>query len=167
MVINKKGKTLRVDRMPEGNYKKLEKKINYNFKNKDLLKCALTHKTYAFESRSPIEFNERLELLGDSILGFVIAEQLYKSNKYFSEGELTRRRSSLVSNNFLAEKAKELGIGEYLLLGRGEKKQNGDKNPTNLANALEALIGSIYLDSDIKKIKKFIMNNLFSKDYEF
>jgi ribonuclease-3 len=167
MVIFKKGKTLLVDRMKEENFKKLEKKINYKFKNKNLLKCALTHKTYAFEARAPIEFNERLELLGDSILGFVIAEQLYKSNKYFSEGELTRRRSSLVSNNFLAEKARELEIGKFLLLGRGEKKQNGDKNPTNLANALEALIGSIYLDSDIKKIKKFILNNLFSKDYEF
>lgn len=153
--------------MKEEKFKKLEKKINYKFKNKDLLKCALTHKTYAFEARAPIEFNERLELLGDSILGFVIAEQLYKSNKYFSEGELTRRRSTLVSNNFLAEKARELEIGKFLLLGRGEKKQNGDKNPTNLANALEALIGSIYLDSDIKKIKKFILNNLFSKDYEF
>ena len=167
MVINKKGEIIRSDIMQEENYKKLEEKINYNFKNKELLKCALTHKTYAFESRLPIEFNERLELLGDSILDFVIAEQLYKSNKYFSEGELTRRRSSLVNNYFLAEKAKEIGIGKFLLLGKGEMKQNGHRNPTNLANALEALIGSIYLDSGIKKVKKFILNNIFSKDYEF
>jgi len=153
--------------MEDNNFNKLENKIDYHFKNKDLLKCALTHKTYAFESRLPIEFNERLELLGDSILDFVIAEQLYKSNKYFSEGELTRRRSSLVNNIFLAEKARKIGIGKYLLLGRGEKKQNGDKNPTNLANALEALIGSIYLDSGISKVKRFILNNIFSKDYEF
>ena len=166
-IKNKKGYTIWVSIMKEENFKKLENKIDYKFKNKDLLKCALTHKTYAFESRLPIEFNERLELLGDSILDFVIAEQLYKSNKYFSEGELTRRRSSLVNNTFLAEKAREIGIGQHLLLGRGEKKQNGDKNPTNLANALEALIGSIYLDSGISKVKKFILSNIFSKDYEF
>jgi len=153
--------------MPEKKYNKLEKKINYDFNDKELLKRALTHKTYAFESKNPIEFNERLELLGDSILGFVVAEQLYKTNKYFSEGELTRRRASLVNNNFLAEKAKELDIGKYLLLGKGEMKQKGDKNPTNLANALEALIGSIYLDSDIDNVRKFVLNNLFSKDYEF
>ena len=153
--------------MLEENFEKFEKKINYSFKNKDLLKCALTHKTYAFESNIPIEFNERLELLGDSILGFVVAEKLYKTNKYFSEGELTRRRASLVNNNFLSEKAKELDIGKYLLLGKGEIKQNGEKNPTNLANALEALIGSIYLDSDIDNVRKFVLNNIFSRDYEF
>lgn len=153
--------------MSEKKFNKLEKRINYNFNDKELLKCALTHKTYAFESKTPIEFNERLELLGDSILGFIVAEQLYKTNKYFSEGELTRRRASLVNNNFLAEKAKDLDIGKYLLLGKGEIKQNGEKNPTNLANALESLIGSIYLDSNINNIRRFVLNNIFSKDYEF
>ena len=153
--------------MVEGNFKQFEKKIDYSFKNKDLLKCALTHKTYAFESNTPIEFNERLELLGDSILGFVVAEQLYKTNKYFSEGELTRRRSSLVNNNFLAKKAKQLGIGKYLFLGKGEKKQKGDRNPTNLANSLEALIGAVYLDSNMKNAKKFILKNLFNEEFNF
>ncbi|MDH7516957.1 MAG: ribonuclease III domain-containing protein [Candidatus Thermoplasmatota archaeon] len=148
-------------------YEKLEEKINYTFKNKELLKRALTHKTYAFEANTPLEYNERLELLGDSILSFIVAEQLYKSNKYFSEGELTRRRAILVNNNFLAEKARELSLGKYLLLGKGEKKQDGDKNPTNLANALEALIGAIYLDSDIDNVRKFILNNLFSEDFQF
>jgi ribonuclease-3 len=153
--------------MKEENFKQFEKKIDYSFKNKNLLKCALTHKTYAFESSDPIEFNERLELLGDSILGFVVAEQLYKTNKYFSEGELTRRRASLVNNHFLAKKAKGLNIGRYLLLGKGEKKQNGDRNPTNLANSLEALIGAVYLDSNMKNAKKFILNNLFNEEFKF
>jgi ribonuclease-3 len=153
--------------MTEGNFEQFEKKIDYSFRNKDLLKCALTHKTYAFESNTPIEFNERLELLGDSILGFVVAEQLYKTNKYFSEGELTRRRSSLVNNNFLAKKAKQLGIGKYLFLGKGEKKQKGDRNPTNLANSLEALIGAVYLDSNMKNAKKFILKNLFNEEFNF
>ncbi|MCK4996349.1 MAG: hypothetical protein KAR55_05615, partial [Thermoplasmatales archaeon] len=101
--------------MGEVSFKSLEKKINYSFKNEDLLKSALTHKTFAFEADIPLEFNERLEFLGDSILGFVVAEQLYRGNRYFSEGELTRRRSTLVKNSFLAKKAKELELVNYLL----------------------------------------------------
>jgi ribonuclease-3 len=153
--------------MIEKNIKKFEKKINYSFKNKELLKCALTHKTYAFEAEDPIEFNERLEFLGDSILGFIVAEQLYKGNRYFSEGELTRRRATLVKNSFLAKKAKDLNLGKNLLFGKGEKKQNGDRNPTNLANALEALVGAVYLDSDMDNAKEFILNNIFNKEVKF
>jgi len=147
--------------MDDEKLKNLEKKINYCFKNKQFLKTALTHKTYAFEAESPIEYNERLEFIGDSILGFIVAEQLYNTNKYFSEGELTRRRSQLVNNKILAEKAKNFNLGKYLYLGIGETKQNGEKNPTNLANALEALIGAIFLDSDIDTVKDFIIRNLF------
>jgi len=153
--------------MDELLFESLEKKINYEFKNKDLLKNALTHKTYAFEAEIPLEFNERLEFLGDSILGFIVAEQLYKENRYFSEGELTRRRSTLVNNRFLAKRAKEIGIGKFVLFGKGEKKQNGDRNPTNLANTLEALIGAVYLDSNLKTVRSFIFNNVFFKNSEF
>ena len=153
--------------MNEKDFIQLEKKINYNFKNKDLLKHALTHKTYAFEANIPLEFNERLEFLGDSILGFVVAEQLYRGNKYFSEGELTRRRSTLVNNSFLAKRARELELGRFLLFGKGEKRQDGDRNPTNLANALEALIGSVYLDSNLDNVRKFIFSNVFRKDSKF
>ena len=153
--------------MNEKDLLQLEKKINYNFKNKDLLKHALTHKTYAFEANIPLEFNERLEFLGDSILGFVVAEQLYRGNKYFSEGELTRRRSTLVNNSFLAKRARELEVGRFLLFGKGEKRRNGDRNPTNLANALEALIGAVYLDSNLDNVRKFIFNNVFRKDSKF
>jgi len=142
---------------------KLEKRINYTFKNKDLLRNALTHKTYAFEAETPVEYNERLEFLGDSILGFVVAEALYHSNRYFFEGELTRRRAALVNNSFLARRAKYLGIGDFLFLGKGETKQEGDKNPTNLANALEALIGAVYLDSDLSTVKKFIESSIFGE----
>ena len=146
---------------------KLEKKLKYQFQDKNLLKRALTHKTYAFEAKTPIEYNERLEFLGDSIIGFVVAEELYKSNKYFSEGELTRRRSQLVNNSFLAEKANELGLGKFLMLGRGETMQKGSENPTNLANALEALIGAVYLDSDLDTVRIFILTNLFEEKYQF
>ena len=143
------------------NLNDLEKKINYNFNNMNLLINALTHKTFAFEAKSPLEYNERLEFLGDTILNFIVTEQLYKSNKYFSEGELTRRRSILVNNNFLGKKAKELNLGKFMLLGKGEKKQNGKCNPTNLANALEAIIGAVYLDSGIRKARKMVMEIIY------
>jgi len=153
--------------MQNSNLKELERKINYKFKNKELLKNALTHKTYAFEAKEPIEFNERLEFLGDSIIGFLVAEGLYRGNQYFSEGELTRRRSTLVNNTFLAEKAKKIELGKYLSLGKGETKQEGDKNPTNIANAMEALIGAVYLDSDIITVKEFIINILYDGNPQF
>jgi len=105
----------------------LEKKIDYTFKDKKLLALALTRKTYAFEASSPIEYNERLEFLGDSILNFVTAEKLYKTNTFFAEGELTRRRALLVNNNILAKKAKNLKLGSYMRIGKGEQKQKGNK----------------------------------------
>jgi ribonuclease-3 len=148
--------------MSEKHLNKIEKKIRYRFRNKDFLKTAMTHKTYAFEAQIPLEYNERLEFIGDSILGFLIAEMLYKTNKYFSEGELTRRRSQLVNNKFLAQKAINLNLGEFLYLGIGETRQNGSKKPTVLANALEALIGAIYLDSDLDTVRKFIIRTLYN-----
>ena len=145
----------------------LEKKLNYKFKDKSLLLNAITHKTYAFEAKSPLVYNERLEFLGDSILNFIISEVLYKKNEYFSEGELTRHRSIFVNNIFLADIAKKLGIGKYLLLGKGEKQQNGNNNPTNLANALEAIIGAIYLDSNLDIVRNIILDNIINKKIEF
>jgi ribonuclease III len=145
----------------------LEEKLGYTFTNKDLLTTALTHKTYAFEASVPLEYNERLEFLGDSILSFIIAEQLYKSNKYFSEGELTRRRSLGVNNNMLADVAEGLDLGPFLLLGKGERKQSGAKNRSNLANCLEALIGAIYLDSDIDTVRGFILEKIYTEKYQF
>jgi ribonuclease-3 len=131
------------------------------------LVTALTHKTYAFEAQTPLEYNERLEFLGDAILNFIIAEKLYQSNQYFSEGELTRRRAIGVNNNVLADVATQLDLGRFLLLGKGEMKQEGSKNRTNLANALEALIGAIYLDSNFKTVRRFIFEKIYTKEYQF
>jgi ribonuclease-3 len=138
----------------------LEHCLEYAFTNKELLITALTHKTYAFEAATPLEYNERLEFLGDSILNFVIAEQLYQGNKYFSEGELTRRRSILVNNTVLADIAIHLDIGPFLILGKGEQKQKGELNRTNLANALEAIIGAMYLDSGLDTARAFILHHI-------
>jgi ribonuclease-3 len=156
-----------VEKMKKQVLDELERKLDYTFKNKDLLINALTHKTYAFEAQMPLEYNERLEFLGDSILDFIVAEQIYKSNKFFSEGELTRRRAMIVNNNFLAKKAKELRLGSFLLLGKGERKQNGKSNPTNLANSLEALIGAIYLDSGLNNTKKILLKNILKDSVKF
>ena len=149
--------------MNEKQLNSLEKKLNYKFKNKKLLINAVTHKTYAFEAKTPLEYNERLEFLGDSILNFIISEKLYKINKYFSEGELTRHRSMYVNNELLAKIAKKLEIGKFLLLGKGEKNQKGNLNPTNLANTLESIIGAIYLDSNLKICRNVILNSIFEK----
>jgi ribonuclease-3 len=153
--------------MMKHDFSELEKLIGYSFRNKKLLETSFTHKTYAFEAGVPLEYNERLEFLGDSILNFIVSEQLYKSNKYFLEGELTRRRAFGVNNKFLADVAQKLHLGKFLLLGKGELKQNGFENRTNLANVLEALIGAIYLDSDMKTIRKFILDKIFTKEFQF
>ncbi len=153
--------------MKKSKVKSLEEHIGYTFSDKQLLITALTHKTYAFEAQTPVEYNERLEFLGDSILNFIIAEKLYQSNQFFSEGELTRRRANGVNNNVLANVALQLDIGQFLLLGKGESKQDGAKNRTNLANALEALIGAIYLDSDLKKVRGFIFKKVYTKEFKF
>lgn len=153
--------------MKKNTLKSLEKLLGYTFTDKQLLTTALTHKTYAFEAPTPVEYNERLEFLGDSILNFIITETLYQSNQYFSEGELTRRRAQSVNNNVLAEVAARLTIGPYLLLGKGELKQQGAKNRTNLANALEALIGAIYLDSDLDTVRGFIFKKIYTKEFKF
>jgi ribonuclease-3 len=153
--------------MKKNSFEQLEEKLGYSFTNSQLLTTALTHKTFAFEAQTPLEYNERLEFLGDSILNFVIAEQLYQSNQYFSEGELTRRRAIGVNNNMLADVAIRLDIGLFLLLGKGELKQEGAKNRTNLANALEALIGAIYLDSDLDTVRSFIFEKIYTKEFLF
>jgi ribonuclease-3 len=145
----------------------IEQRLGYTFKKKKLLQTALTHKTFAFEASKPIEYNERLEFLGDSILNFVVAEQLYLTNKYFFEGELTRRRSLGVNNRFLARIAKDIGLGEFILLGKGEVKQNGSENPKTLANCLEAIIGAIYLDAGLLIAHKFILDKLYAEEFEF
>jgi ribonuclease III len=153
--------------MDENKINGIQKNIGYEFKDKNLLINALTHKTYAYEAMKPLEYNERLEFLGDSILNFVAAEELYQTNKYFSEGELTRRRASIVNNVFLSEKATEIELGNYIRLGKGEKKQKGYENASTLANTLEALIGAVYLDSDYQTVKKFILDNVFNDSIVF
>ena len=137
--------------------KDLESNLGYIFNNKDLLYNALTHGSYCNEVKgSSLESNERLEFLGDAVLELVISEFLYKKYKDFSEGELTKMRAKIVCSNTLAEIALRLNIGEYIIMGKGEINQGGRKRKSILADSLEAIIGAIYLDNGLKKVKKFI-----------
>lgn len=145
------------------NFKDLEKNLGTKFKNKKLLIQALTHRSFLNETNQPdIESNERLEFLGDTILSFIISEWLFKQFPDYLEGDLTNIRSNLVRTTSLAKIAQRLKIGNYLLLSKGEKESGGQKNPTLLANTLEAVIGAIFLDQDLKTVKKFIRNNFSS-----
>ena len=132
-------------------YNKLIKKIGYTFNNKALVIQALTHRS------AKGEHNERLEFLGDSILGFVIADALYLKFPDLAEGDLTRMRSSIVKGVTLAKLATDFGLGEFLILGPGELKSGGHKRESILEDAIEAIIGAIYLDANLDVAKSIIL----------
>lgn len=138
----------------------LEKILGIKFNNPDLLQQALTHRSYLNENRGyKLDHNERLEFLGDAVLELVVTEYLY-NNFPNPEGELTSWRAALVNGEMLASVASELGLGENLLMSRGEKKDTGRARQYLLANALEAAIGAIYLDQGYDAAKKFIAEKI-------
>lgn len=137
--------------------KSLEKELGYSFKQSDRLTTALTHSSYANESRKNISSNERLEFLGDSVLSLVVSDYLYKNYSHLAEGELTKLRASLVCEKSLSEFAKAINLGGHLLLGKGEQITGGAGRPSILADAFEAVIAAIYLDGGIEPAGKFIM----------
>lgn len=144
---------------------KLQKKIGVVFKNDSLLKQALVHRSYLNEHPDfKIGHNERLEFLGDAVLEIVVTEFLYLNFSNTPEGDLTNWRASLVNAKMLYEVADELGVEEYLYLSKGEARDKNKKSRQFiLANAIEAIIGSIYLDQGIDTAKKFILKNVVSK----
>lgn len=134
-----------------------EKRLKAAFRDKSLLDCALVHASYVNEHRGEKrEHNERLEFLGDAVLELVATESLYKTFASTGEGVLTSLRAALVKGDHLARVANELHLGEYLLLSRGEEKCGGRRKDYILANALEAVIGAIYLDRGFNAAHKFI-----------
>jgi len=139
------------------NYKNLEKIIGVKFKNKKLLQEALTHRSYLNEKpKLKLKHNERLEFLGDAVLELITTEYLYKKYPTKTEGELTNFRAALVKATTLFEIASELGLNNFLLLSKGEKKDLGKAREYILANALEALIGAIYLDQGYAAAANFV-----------
>ncbi len=140
------------------NFSELEKRIGYTFTNPQYLKKAMCHASYANEHRlGHFGCNERLEFLGDSILGFVVARYLYETYPHKPEGELTKIRAAHVCESALCGYAKEIGLGDALLLGKGEEKCGGRERPSTLADAFEALLAAMYLDSDVGQVEKFLL----------
>ena len=136
----------------------IEKNIGYTFKNKELLKTALTHTSYAYENNK--ESNEKLEFLGDSILEFVSSKYLYANYKKLKEGEMTKVRATVVCEESLYKIAKMHNFGDFLYLGKSEKKTGGKNRPAILADSVEAVIAAMYLDGGLEEADKFIIQNL-------
>jgi len=139
----------------------LQTKLGYKFTDPSLLKAALTHSSYANENkRSGAISNERLEFLGDSVLGMSVAELIYKEKPDMPEGQMTRLRAELVCEKSLAAIAVKFGLGEYMLLGHGEEKGEGRKRPSILADAVEAVLAAIYLDGGFGPVRNLIGTHL-------
>ena len=145
----------------------LEKKLNYMFRNPALLEEALSHSSYANEHRAAkLHSNERLEFLGDSVLGFVTAEFLFTQHPDLPEGDLTRIRAALVCEQSLYEVARKLELGRYLKLGRGEDAGGGRERMSILADATEAVFAAVYLDGGIGSASELIHRVLLDVERE-
>ncbi len=140
----------------------LEEKIGYKYKNPEILICALTHSSFSNELRAKgkkIECNERLEFLGDSVLSTAVSEYLYSEYSENQEGDLTKIRAAVVCEKALAKYSAQIGLGDYMLLGRGEAMNDGRHRASITADAFEALLASMYLDSgyDMEVIRRFVL----------
>ncbi|MBC7465373.1 MAG: ribonuclease III [Bdellovibrio sp.] len=146
--------------------KSLEERMYYTFKNKDLLTEALTHKSYCVDVNRHKPYNERLEFLGDSILNFVIADDLYKKFPNDDEGYLSKKRASLVNQVTLNQLALNCGLAEEMIMGPGERRQNSHLKPRILASCFEAVIGAIYFDSNFEKATEFILHHFTDLNFK-
>jgi len=142
-------------------YNELENLLGYTFSGKNLLRMALSHSTYAYEHKQlNVQDNERLEFLGDGILDFVIADALYQRKKSRDEGYLSKTRALIVCETTLSAIAANIGLGDNLLLGKGEEFTGGREKPSNLANALEAVFAAVYLDGGFEQSKRVILHTM-------
>jgi ribonuclease-3 len=136
----------------------IEESLGYHFQNRELLILSFTHRSFANESRGSVtHHNERLEFLGDSVLGLVVAEFLYRRLPSYPEGQLSQLRSRLVDAASCAQYLQKLGLNRYILLGRGERMSEGSIKVSILADTFEALIGALYLDGTIEVTKSFLI----------
>ena len=151
----------------------LENKLEYKFNNIKNLEIALTHSSYSNEHKSKFESYERYEFLGDSILGLVTSDYIFKNFKSYPEGDLTKLRASLVCEKTLCKFSKELNIGKYIKLSHGEQHTGGNNRTSILADVFEAIVAAIYIDSNLEESSKFILkfiikeiNNIDSKRFK-
>ena len=134
-----------------------EEKIGYSFKNKNLLHEALSHSSYANECKKGRNSNERLEFLGDSVLSIVISEHLFNHFKHLPEGELTKIRASLVCEKALFEFSKQISLGDFILLGKGEENTGGRNRPSIVSDAFEAVIAAVFLDGGMEAAREYVL----------
>ena len=145
----------------------LEERLGYHFENRALLETALTHSSYADENKGRgLESNERLEFLGDSVLGMVTADYLFRAHPDMPEGDLTRTRAALVCEGSLVEVARALNLGAYLKLGKGEDAGGGRERPSIVADAVEAVLAAVYLDGGIGSARKIIRRFILDREAE-
>jgi ribonuclease III len=137
----------------------IEQRIHYKFRNSLLLAEALTHPSLGHETQNRHFDNQRLEFLGDAVLQLVFTELLFKIFPAAPEGDLTKLRARLVSRDGLKKYAINLGLGDYLLMGRGEEANGGRQRPSTLADAFEAVVGAMYLDSDLQTVREFVLQS--------
>lgn len=135
--------------------KEIEKKIGYEFSDKELLKTALSHSSYANENHT--RNNERLEFLGDSVLSIIVSDYIFKKMENVNEGDLSKFRATLVCEQSLAEIAKKINLSELVFLGRGEEKMGGRRRPSIISDAFEAVLGAIYLDGGMDTARKWLL----------
>ena len=142
---------------PVADYEALQQRLNYTFQNVALLELALTHPSVAHEQAAPLKTNQRLEFLGDAVLQLTLTRELYEKFPDFGEGPLTKGRAKLVNRRTLAERARHLGLGEHLIISRGEELHGGRDRNSSLADTFEALLGAIFLDSGFQAAQEFIL----------
>ena len=147
---------MKINKRILNNISLFEENINYEFTNKEYILEALTHSSYSNENKN-YPFNERLEFLGDSVLSIVISDYLFKKETKLPEGELTKIRANIVCEESLSEVSKDIHLGKYMLLGKGEEATGGRERISILADALEAVIAAIYLDGGLDKAREFIL----------
>ena len=145
---------------------RFEEIIGYSFQNQKLLKTALTHSSYAHENGG-MEYNEKVEFLGDAVLELISSEYIFKTYPKLSEGEMTKARAYAVCEESLAKVANQYGFSDFLLVGKCESKVDGKYRASILADSVEAVIGAIYLDSGFESAKNFILPNLYDRFDEF
>jgi len=138
----------------------LEDVLKYKFKNLDLVKEALSHPSLKQHDNTIVDY-ERLELLGDSILGFLITEMIFNNFTFYEEGSIAKIKAYVVSRETIVKVAETLSLSEYILMTSGEEKSGGKTNPNNIENVMEALLAAIYLDSDIHQVRKIVQNLWF------
>jgi len=141
-------------------YKEIEKNIGYSFRKTSMLETALMHRSFRFENSGITSDNQRMEFLGDAVLGFVMAAHLYEKYDECDEGGLTSFRSQTTNGQVLAELARSVNLGAFIKMGKGEEHSGGRKRASNLADAMESIIGAAYLDGGMKAVLK-IFSKLF------